>query len=70
MRASRRTPKQRLRSAESSALIDRSPDQRGGSNDDRHVSHDPVLDDFARWFADWWTRRGRTLTDPARDDDG
>jgi len=57
-----------LRSPASSALIASSPDQRGGSNDDRNVSHDPALDDFARWFADWWTRRGRALTDPARDD--
>jgi hypothetical protein len=58
----------RLRSPASSALIASSPDQRGGRNDDRNVSHDPVLGDFARWFADWWTRRGRAITDPARDD--
>jgi hypothetical protein len=23
---------------------------------------------FARWFADWWWRRGRHLTDPDRSD--
>ncbi|HEV7527327.1 MAG TPA: hypothetical protein VGO29_00345 [Solirubrobacteraceae bacterium] len=62
------TKERPLRSPGSSALIASSPDQRGGSNDDRNVSHDPALDDFARWFADWWTRRGRALTDPARDD--
>lgn len=27
------------------------------------------LDGFVRWFADWWLRRGRRLTDPDRGDD-
>jgi hypothetical protein len=67
MKASPPTRKRPLRSHPGSALIATSKAQRGGSNDDRNVSHDPVLDDFARWFADWWQRRGRDLTDPARD---
>jgi hypothetical protein len=69
MKAPPPTPKQRLRSPSSSALIATSQANRGGSNDDRNVTDDPALEDFARWFADWWTRRGRALTDAARDDD-
>ena len=28
------------------------------------VPDDPALEDFARWFADWWTRRGRASQIP------
>lgn len=29
--------------------------------------HNPEIIEFARWFADWWLRRGRELTDGQRD---
>jgi hypothetical protein len=55
------------RSGVGSALIETGNDQ-GGSNDDRrNGTPSPALLDFAEWFADWWLRRGRELTDPARD---
>jgi hypothetical protein len=68
MEASPTTRKRPLRSQPGSALIATSQANRGDRNDDRNISHDPALDDFARWFADWWTRRGRSLTDRSRDD--
>lgn len=64
MEASQTTPAQSLRSPSDSALTTDPRDQ-GVSHDDCDAA---ALNDFARWFADWWTRRGRTLTDAARDD--
>jgi hypothetical protein len=28
----------------------------------------PELNSFARWFADWWLRRGRDLAEAGSDD--
>lgn len=41
-----------------------------GGNDshaDSKYLADDGLDSFVGWFADWWLRRGRKLTDPNRD---
>jgi hypothetical protein len=57
-----------LRSPSSSALIATSQANRGGSNDNNDLTDGRALEDFARWFADWWQRRGRDLVDAARDD--
>ena len=65
------TPPQRdvraLRTRPGSDLIDGTdtPPQ-GGARHDHHSSLDPELQAFAQWFADWWLRRGRDLTDPSR----
>jgi hypothetical protein len=38
-----------------------------GGRDDRALDAAAQQLDFARWFADWWLRRGRRLTaDPER----
>ena len=58
------SPARALRSRPGSALIERSHDPRaGGPRHDRPGTPDPKLLAFARWFADWWLRRGRDLTD-------
>jgi hypothetical protein len=35
-----------------------------GSDDPMPTRANGELEAFARWFADWWLRRGRDLTDP------
>jgi hypothetical protein len=56
-----------LRSPPGSALIERPETPRtGGPRHEHHSTLDPDLLAFARWFADWWLRRGRDLTDPTR----
>lgn len=38
-----------------------------GGTDDKHLAtHDLDLENFARWFADWWLRRGRDLAEHGR----
>lgn len=39
----------------------------GISHADSKYLADDGLDSFVGWFADWWLRRGRRLTDPDRD---
>jgi hypothetical protein len=43
----------------------RKPYTTGGESPDARPISDPYieLEDFARWFADWWLRRGRNLAD-------
>ncbi|MGO9320536.1 MAG: hypothetical protein ACLQBY_07020 [Solirubrobacteraceae bacterium] len=55
-----------MRSAAGSALIEHPNDPGGSSDDRRDGTPNPALLDFAQWFADWWLRRGRDLTDPDR----
>lgn len=42
----------------------------GTGGDSSHAEqtyiYDRELEEFARWFADWWLRRGCELTDPDR----
>jgi hypothetical protein len=33
----------------------------GGEEDEPGAQPHPEVLDFARWFADWWIRRGRRL---------
>jgi hypothetical protein len=50
----------------SSGVIDASRrTQRTGRHQDLRTEPDVLT--FANWFADWWLRRGRDLTDPAGD---
>jgi hypothetical protein len=62
------TPVRCLRSTACSGLIDGTdtPPQGGPRHDSRSSSLDHELQAFARWFADWWLRRGRGLTDHAQ----
>jgi hypothetical protein len=39
----------------------RRPHALGGTDDKHLATHDLDLENFARWFADWWLRRGRDL---------
>jgi len=39
----------------------RKPYAPGGTDDKHLATHDVDLENFARWFADWWLRRGRDL---------
>jgi Recombinase/Recombinase zinc beta ribbon domain len=58
-------PARTFRPAHRPAPIDRPDDQGGTANARRNDSPDPALLDFANWFADWWLRRGRDLTNPS-----
>jgi hypothetical protein len=44
--------------------------RRRDTGDGGYAASDPSrdLEAFAQWFADWWYRRGRHLTDPNRSD--
>jgi hypothetical protein len=57
-----------LRSKRGPGLIDGSDNtpEGGPSNAYWSTNANPALLDFAQWFTDWWLRRGRHLTDPAR----
>lgn len=58
-----------LRSRPGSGLIDRAHDSKQGGR--RNACQDNPNQEhvaFAQWFADWWLRRGRELTDPAQQD--
>jgi hypothetical protein len=52
------TASRHLRSAPGTGLIDDSPS--GPPDDERERQQDihPEIEAFARWFADWWLRRG------------
>jgi hypothetical protein len=39
----------------------------GEENEPRAQLHPEILD-FARWFADWWIRRGRRLLEEAEEE--
>ncbi|HEY4812485.1 MAG TPA: hypothetical protein VIH71_15650 [Solirubrobacteraceae bacterium] len=56
----------RLRSPRGSGLIAGTDDPLQGGAHDRCCASDLDLEAFARWFADWWLRRGRDLTDPTQ----
>lgn len=32
-----------------------------GSSDENELALEPEVEDFVRWFSDWWLRRGRDL---------
>jgi hypothetical protein len=52
-----------LRSSPKAGLIDRAPDpsHQGEPDDEQQPACHPEVAEFARWFADWWLRRGHSL---------
>jgi hypothetical protein len=59
-----------LRSSPKAGLIDGSDPRHQGEPDEQQPACHPEVAEFARWFADWWLRRGHSLVfgEPADDD--